>query len=160
MGLILRHPVNEVQFLKFAASGSTPISAGKLVYLSDDRTVSVISSASAQIPVGFLMQKVKADYTDFPTNYRMRSDLGSSDAFLGDPVGVACGHGAVYETDQYHDVSNDGISAGTRLYVNNSGLLADTDEHSAAMGATAVALNTLTSTETAAGKYLLIKALV
>lgn len=162
MTFVVRHPITEGQFLKFYASSAetTPIAAGKLVYLVDDRTVDVVSSASAQRPIGWLMQQVKAEYTDFPTDFRMRSDHGSSDAFLGDPVGIASGHGAVYETDQYVDEAADGIAAGTLLYCDNDGKLSDSNADSAVDGPHAVALNTLTATECAAEELLLIKALV
>lgn len=162
MTFILRHPVIEAQFLKFYASSAetTPIAAGKLVYLVDDRIVDVVSDSSAQRPIGWLMQRVKAEYTDMPTGFRMRGDFGSSDAFLGDPVGVAHGPGAVYETDQYVDESSDGIAAGTLLYCDNDGKLSDSDADSAVDGPHAVALNTLSATQTAASEMLLIKALV
>jgi len=163
---ILRHPAQQVQFLKFASSptvaitSSTPKDAGRLVYLTDDRIVDVISDTTAQTPVGWLMQKVKATYTDFPANFLMRGDLGSSDAFAGSPVGVACGPGAVYETDQYVDEASDGIAAGTLLYPDNDGKLSDSDADSSTSGAAAVALNTLSAAQCTAGEMLLIKALV
>ena len=164
MTFILRHPAQEIQFLKFTASPTEtrPIPAGRLVYLTDDRTVDTVANASdaAQFPIGWCMHKIKDTYTDFPTNMRMRGDLGSTDAFPGDPVGVAAGPGAVYETDQYVDEASDGIAAGTKLYVDNDGKLSDTDADSATDGATAVALNTLTAAQCTAGDMLLIKALV
>src|SRR4030042_2296119 len=99
----LRNPAEEVQFLKFAASPTEtrPIPAGRVVHLTEDRTVDTISTASSDVPFGWLMQGIKDEYTDFPTGFRLRGDLGSSWVFPGDPVGVACGPGAVYETDQY-----------------------------------------------------------
>lgn len=164
MTFILRHPAQEIQFLKFASSPTEdrPIPAGRLVRLTDDRTVDTVASASTstQFPIGWLMQKVKDTYTDFPTNFRLRGDLGSSDVFPGEPVGVAAGPGAVYETDQYVDEGADGIAAGTKLYVDDDGKLSDTDADSATDGATAVALNTLTAAQCTAGEMLLIKALV
>jgi len=163
MTFVLRHPAQEVQFLKFTDSPTEtrPIPAGRLVRLVDDRTVDTIADASnaAQFPVGWLMQKVKDAYTDFPANFRLRGDLGSSDAFVGDPVAVACGPGAVYETDQYVDEGSDGIAAGTLLYPDDDGKLSDTNADSAGAAA-AVALNTLSAANTAAGEMLLIKALV
>jgi len=161
MTFTVRVPLVENPFLIFNASTAetTPIAAGKLVYMVGDRTVDVVSTAASQTPVGFLMQKVKAAYTELPSSFLMRGDLGSSDAFVGDPVGVACGNGAIYETDQYHDVGDDGIAYGTSLYCNDNGLLADTDEASTST-VVAIALNTLTTAEAAAGKMLLIKALV
>lgn len=164
MTFILRHPAQEIQFLKFAASPTEdrPIPAGRLVRMTDDRIVDTVADASVatQFPVGWLMQKVKDPYTDFPTNFRLRGDMGSSDAFVGEPVGVAAGPGAVYETDQYVDEASDGIAAGVKLYVDDDGKLSDSDADSATDGATAVALNTLTTAQCAAGEMLLIKALV
>jgi len=163
MTLILRNPAQDVQFFKFTSSPTEdrPIPAGRLVRMVDDRTVDTIASAStaAQFPVGWLMQKVKDEYTDFPTNFRLAGDLGSSDAFVGDEVAVATGVGAIYETDQYVDEAADGIAANTLLYPDNDGKLSDSNADSAASAA-AVALNTLTAAECAAGKMLLIKALV
>lgn len=164
MTFILRHPAQEIQFLKFAASPTEtrPIPAGRLVYMTDDRTVDTVADAAdaTQFPIGWLMQQVKDAYTDFPTNFRLRGDLGSSDAFVGDPVGVAAGPGAVYETDQYVDEGSNGIAAGIKLYVDDDGKLSDTDSDSATDGATAVSLNALTAAQCTAGEMLLIKALV
>jgi len=162
--LILRHPAQEVQFFKFASSPTEtrPIPAGRLVRLTDDRTVDTIASAStgSQRPIGWLMQKVKDPYTDFPAGFMMRGDHGSSDAFVGDPVGVACGRGAIYETDQYVDEATDGIAANTLLYPDDDGKLSDSDADSAAGGAVAISLNTLTADQCTAGEMLLIQALI
>ena len=163
MAFILRHPAQEVQFLKFTSSPTEdrPIDAGRLLRLTDDRIVDTIADASeaAQFPIGWLMQKVKDPYTDFPAGFMLRGDIGSSDCFVGDPCGVACGPGAVYETDQYVDEGSDGIAANTLLYPDDDGKLSDSNADSAA-AACAVALNTLTDVEAAAGQMLLIKALV
>ncbi len=162
MTFIPRHPVVDVMFLKFASSPTEtrPIPAGRVVTITGDRTVDTVSTANSDVALGWLMQKVKDPYTDLPTNAVFRSDLGSSDAIVGDPVGIAMGPGAIYETDQYVDEATDGIAAGTELGVDNNGKLSDTDADSATGGTTAVALNTLTATQTAAGKMLLIKALL
>ena len=162
MTFILRHPLVEDQFLSFYADSAedTPIAAGKLVYLVGDRIVDVVSNSSAQYPVGWLMQKVKAAYTNMPADFQMRSDLGSSDAFLGDPVAVAHGPGAVYETDQYVDESADGIAYGTRLSCDDDGKLSDSNADSAVDGPHAMALCSLTAAQCTAGNMLLIKALV
>jgi hypothetical protein len=157
----VRNPIVENPFLTFYASSSEtmPVSAGKLVYLVGDRIVDVVTTASSQTPVGWLMQKVKAAYTELPADMVMRSDLGSSDAFVGDPVGVASGPGAVYETDQYVDEASDGIAYGTLLYCDNDGKLSDSNADTAA-DASAIALNTLTAAECTAGEMLLIKSLI
>lgn len=169
MTFIVRVPVVECPFLKVEASPSKtcPIPAGRLVYISGDRIVDVVDGAATatKVPVGWLMQKVKDEYTDFPSGYRMRGDQGSTDAFVGDPVGVAMGPGAIYETDQYVDESSNGIDAGTYLYPDDDGKLSDSNADSAANGSTvdgrvALALNSLTAADCTAGKLLLIKALV
>jgi len=161
MTFILRHPAQEVQFFKFTSSPTEarPIPAGRLVRIVDDRTVDTIATASSDVAVGWLMQKVKDAYTDFPAGYMMRGDMGSSDAFTGDPVGVACGPGAVYETDQYVDEAADGIAAGTLLYADDDGKLSDSNADTAS-AASAIAMNSLSAAQCAAGDMLMIKALV
>lgn len=161
MTLQIRHPAQEVQFLKFTASPTEtrPIPAGRLVRLTEDRTVDTIATASSDVPFGWLMQRVKDAYTGFPTGFMLTSDLGSTDVFVGDPVGVACGPGAIYETDQYVDEASDGIAYGTLLYPDNEGMLSDSNADTAPAAA-AQAMNTLTAAQCAAGDMLLIKALV
>ena len=161
----VRHPLVENQFSTFDSTSSEtlPVAAGKLVYIvgvtADGRTVvDVISNAGAQTAYGWLMQKVKAESTELPPGFRFASDMGSSDAFIGDPVAVAMGVGAVYETDQYVDEASDGIAAGVLLYSDNDGKLSDADADSGVL--VAQAMNTLTAAETAAGAMLRIKALV
>ena len=164
MTFVVRHPIIEDQFLSFTSSPTEdrPIDAGRLVRLVEDRTVDTVADASDTDyrVFGWLMQKVKDPYTDMPTSFLMRSDLGSTDAFVGDPVGVAHGPGAVYETDQYVDEGADGIDYGTALYCDDDGKLSDSNADSAHDGPHAIAMNTLTATQCAAGAMLLIKALV
>lgn len=165
MTLQLRHPLVENQYCSFdAASGETlPVAAGTIVKVvgetSDGRVlIDVVSDAANDQVFGWLMQKVKAEYTDFPPNFRLRGDLGSTDAFLGDPVGVAMGPGAVYETTEYVDNGLDGITAGDLLRCDDDGKLEDTDTDS---GPTvAIAMQTLTAAETLAGKALRVKSLL
>jgi hypothetical protein len=166
MAFQMRHPLVENQYSSFnaATAESLPVPAGRLVKIvgetSDGRAlVDVVSDASADTVYGWLMQKVKEESSELPPGYRFRSDMGSSDAFLGDPVGVAHGPGAVYETDQYVDEGSDGIAAGTLLYCDDDGKLSDTNADSAPAAA-AIALQSLSAAEAAAGKMLRIKALV
>lgn len=161
----VRHPLVENQFSSFDASSSEsfPISAGKLVKIvgetSDGRAlVDVISDAAADQVYGWLMQKVRKESTDMPPGFRYKSDMGSSDAFAGDPVGVAMGPGAIYETDQYVDNGSNGIAAGTKLYCDDDGKLEDTSTDSGTL--VALAITGLTAAEAAAGKMLRIKALL
>lgn len=161
----VRHPIVENQFSSFNASTSEslPVPAGRLVKIvgttSDGRAlVDVVSDAENDQVYGWLMQKVKQESSELPPGYRFRSDMGSSDAFLGDPVGVAMGSGAVYETDQYVDNGSDGIAAGTVLYMDDDGKLEDTSADSGP--AVAIAMMSLTAAEAAAGAMLRIKALV
>lgn len=165
MTLKIRHDVVEDQYCSFnsASSESLPIAAGTLVYVmgetSDGRAlVDVVSNASGQEVLGFLMQEIKDVTSELPPNFQYRSEMGASSAHLGDPVGVAHGPGAVYETDQYVDNGTDGISAGAVLYIDNDGKLEDTDTDSGPKGG--VALNSLTAAEATAGKLLRFKALV
>jgi hypothetical protein len=162
----LRHPIVENQFSSFDGSSAeaTPISAGVLVKIvgetADGRAlVDVVSDASADVIYGWLMQKVRVESSELPPGYRFRSDQGSSDAFMGDPVGIAHGAGAIYETDQYVDEGADGIAAGTMLYCDDDGKLSDTNADSAPAAA-AQAMQSLTAAEATAGKMLRIKALI
>ena len=166
MTLQLRHPLVENQFSSFDPDSSEtyPIAAGKLVKIvgetSDGRAiVDVVDDAANDTVYGWLMQKVKEESSELPPGFRFKSDMGSSDAFAGDPVGVAMGPGAVYETDQYVDEGSNGITVGTLLYCDNDGKLSDTNADTAPAAA-AVAMQTLTIAEAAAGKMLRIKALI
>jgi hypothetical protein len=154
----------EDQFCTFYASSAEtlPVEAGTIVKIvgmtTDGRAiVDVVSDAQNDTAFGWLMQKVKATSAEMPPGFLFRGDLGSSDAHLGDPVGVAHGAGAIYETNQYVDNGADGITAGTTLYVDDDGKLEDTNADSGA--AAAVAMQTLTAAEAAAGKMLRVKAL-
>jgi hypothetical protein len=160
-----RHPLVENMFCTFDPDSveTLPVHAGRcvrLVGLTDDHRpiVDAVTDASAQTVFGILMQKVKETASGFPHGYLFRGDMGSSDAFLGDPVAVAHGAGAVYETDQYVDNGGDGIAVGTVLYCDDDGKLEDTNADSGA--SVAIAMDTLTATEAAAGKMLRIKTLV
>jgi hypothetical protein len=166
MTLQLRHPLVENQFSSMDPDSSEtyPIPAGKLVRIvgetSDGRAlVDVITDASTETAYGWLMQKVKEESAEMPPGFRFKSDMGSSDAFKGEPVGVAMGAGAVYETDQYVDEGADGIAAGTLLYCDNDGKLSDTGADGTDILA-AVAMQSLTAAEATAGKLLRIKALI
>lgn len=161
----VRHPIVENQFSSFDAdtSETLPIPAGRLVKIvgttSDGRAlVDLVSDAANDQVYGWLMQKVKEESSELPPGFRFRSDFGSSDAFKGDPVGVAMGPGAVYETDQYVDNGSDGIAAGTVLYMDDDGKIEDTNADSGP--AVAIAMMTLTAAEVTAGAMLRIKALV
>ncbi len=162
----LRHPVVENQFSSFYASSSEtfPIAAGTLVKIvgetSDGRAiVDVVDTAASDLVYGWLMQKVREESSEMPPGFRFKSDMGSSDAFKGDPVGVAMGPGAIYETDQYVDEGSDGIAVATLLYCDDDGKLSDTNADSAAAAA-AIAMQALTAAEAAAGKMLRIKAFI
>ena len=97
MTLKLREPVSEIQFLQHDPDSTTtlPLYGARLVKVVGDKLVDVCTAVT-DTPIGWLMQKVKDEYTDLPTYARFRSDMGSSDAFKGDPVGVAAGSGAIY----------------------------------------------------------------
>jgi hypothetical protein len=159
MVLKLRHPITENQFLQHNPDSVTslPIEAGVLVKIVGDQLVDVCTAVTDR-PVGWLMQKIKDNYTDIPTYARFPSDRGSSDAFTGDPVGVACGRGAIYETNQYTDNGSNGITAGAILYLHTDGTITDNDGGSAIE--CAIALTSLTASQTSASAFLLIEALL
>lgn len=154
-----REPVIEIQFLQHDPDSieSLPIPAGRLMRIVGDGLVDVVTTAASQTPVGWLMQQIKAAYTDLPTGAVFRGDLGSSDAFKGDPVAIASL--GIYETNQYVDEASNGIAAGVLLYCDNDGKLSDSNADSAATPA-ALALRTLTAAQCTAGVPLLIKALI
>jgi len=158
MTLKLREPVSEIQFLQHDPDSTTtlPLYAGKLVKIAGDKLVDVCTAVT-DVPIGWLMQKVKAEYTDLPTYARFRSDMGSSDAFKGDPVGVAAGSGAVYETDQY-TANGSTITAGAAMYLHTDGTITDNDGGSATLCAYAMA--SLTAAQVTAEVPLLIKAVL
>ena len=159
MTLQLREPVSEIQFLQHNPDSETtlPLYAGKLVKMVGNKLVDVCTAVT-DVPIGWLMQKVKAEYTDLPTYARFRSDQGSSDAFLGDPVGVAAGNGAVYETDQYTDYGSNGITYGAAMYLHTDGTITDNDGGTATL--CAYTMSSLTTAQAAAGALLLIKAVL
>jgi len=161
----VRHPLVENQFSSFDATSSEtfPVAAGVLVKIvgetSDGRAlVDVVDDAENDQVYGWLMQKVKEESSELPPGFRFKSDMGSSDAFSGDPVGVAMGPGAVYETDQYVDNGADGIAAGTLLYCDDDGKIEDTNADAGDL--VAIAITGLTAAEATAGKMLRFKALV
>jgi predicted RecA/RadA family phage recombinase len=157
MTFTVREPGLEIQFLQHDpdSASTLPISAGSIVKMVGNKLVDVCS-ATSDTPVGFLMQTVKAAYTDVPTGFRFRSDFGATSVFKGDPVGVAS-YG-IYETTLYTDVGGNGIAAGTKLYLSATGTCRDTDPGSGYL--VAIALQTLTTAQAAAGATLLIKALI
>jgi len=161
MVFIPRDPVMQNQFLVHDSSqGDGTETAGSVVYLSGDELVAVVSG-TGNVPYGFLMQNVKAESSAHPTGFRLPGDLGSSDAFTGDPVAVA--HLGIYDTTFYDTA--DTYTAGDWLGVANTGRVSKTnalDIVSTVSGGTdyvAVAQNTLGATAVAAGTNLRIKLL-
>jgi len=161
MTFIPRDPVNQSQFLVHDSSqGDGTESAGAVVYLSGDQLVAVVSG-SGNVPFGFLMQNVKAESSAHPTGFRMPGDLGSSDAFTGDPVGVA--HLGLYDTT-YYDTA-DTFTAGDYLGASNTGRVSKTNmvDFTTVSGVSdyvAIAQNTLDATAVANGDNLRIKLLI
>lgn len=159
-----RNPVVQDSVFKHQAS-SGPAAAGCVVHIVGDQEVACVTT-SGDVPFGFLGQNVIAEPSNLPKGFRFPGQLGSSDAFLGDPVMVAHSEGT-YETTHY--VASDApFAAGDLLYVaidrgaaingrltnNNSGSVAPDNT---APAVCAVALSPLTAIEAAAGKPLLIK---
>lgn len=155
MVFIPRDPVMQNQFLVHDSSKGTTATAGAVVSLSASEKVEVVSGTNT-VPYGFLMQNVKAESSAHPTGFRLPGDLGSSDAFTGDPVGVA--HLGLYDTTFYD--TGDTFAAGDTLYADDSGRLTVSAGSGGLGVAVAVAQNSLDATAVAAGQSLRIKLLI
>ncbi len=156
MVFIPRDPVVQNQFLVHDTSqGTGTETAGCVVFLSGDEKVACVSGTGV-VPYGFLMQNVKAESSAHPTGFRLPGDLGSSDAFTGDPVGVA--HLGVYDTTHYNTATT--YTAGTNLTVAAGGTVTPTGVNEVIATVVAVAQNSLTSAQVAAGQNLRIKLLI
>jgi len=139
--------------------------AGCVVYLAGDQQVACVASSGHE-PFGLLGQNVLAESSNLPKGFRFPSQLGSSDAFLGEPVMVAHG-GGTWETDYYLD--NGAITAGDALYAvtdggaDNGKLVNDAGPAGRAQDAdgnpkrVATAMASLTAAQVTAGEPLLIK---
>lgn len=157
-----RNPnVQDAQLRHHEASGTA--AAGCVVYLAGDQAVACVS-ASGNEPFGFLGQDVLAEPSNLPKGFRFPGQLGSSDAYLGEPVMVAHSEGT-YETTQYKLAS--GCTAGDKLYAiiesgaDNGKLINSTSgpvaPNNSSPKVCAIALATLTADDAAAEKPLLIK---
>jgi hypothetical protein len=167
MVFIPRDPVIQNQFLTHDSTWTATATAGAVVQLSGDELVSPVSGTGT-FPYGFLMQNVKAESSAHPTGFRLPGDLGSSDAFTGDPVGVA--HLGIYDTT-YYDTTV-AVVAGDLLGVDSTGAVTPNDGGNAidfaakndlddeVANIVAVAQNSLTTTQLAAGVNLRIKLLI
>jgi len=155
MVFIPRDPVIQNQFLVHDTSqGTGTESAGCVVWLSGDQLVACVSGS--QTPYGFLMQNVKAESSAHPTGFRLPGDLGSSDAFTGDPVAVA--HLGIYDTTYYNTATT--YTAGTRLSIAAGGRVTPTGVNEVGSTVVAVAQNSLNAAAVAAGEKLRIKLLI
>ena len=164
MVFIPRDPVVQNQFLVHDSTQVATATAGCVVFLSGDEKVTCVSGIVTEFPYGFLMQNVKAESSAHPTGFRLPGDLGSSDAFTGDPVGVA--HLGIYDTT-YYNTNETSYSAGDHLSVDSSGKVTKTDGavnftnwSTELADVVAVAQNSLTTAEIAAGAQLRIKLLI
>lgn len=174
MVFIPRDPVMQNQFLVHDSSTGTTATAGAVVALSGDELVTVVTGTN-RLPYGFLMQNVKAESSAHPTGFRLPGDLGSSDAFTGDPVAVA--HFGLYDTTHYNTATT--YTAGQLLGVLSTGGTGSTGKvtplgtddltfvysgqtvsDDISLQAVAVCQNTLSAADVAAGKKLRIKLLI
>jgi len=168
MTFIPRDPVMQNQFLVHdSTNGNATATAGAVVSLSASEKVMVVSGADTY-PYGFLMQNVKAESSAHPTGFRLPGDLGSSDAFTGDPVGVA--HLGLYDTTFYETTATYafgdllGVTEEGKVVPAADGLAVDFNSKNgvdiATQNLVAVAQNTLDATAVAAGTALRIKLLI
>jgi len=160
MVFIPRDPVIQNQFLVHDTTAGlaprpTTMTAGACVALVGDQLVQAVSGSNTA-PYGFLMQNVKAESSAHPTGFRLPGDLGSSDAFTGDPVGVA--HLGIYDTTHYNTGTT--YTAGTNLTCGAAGIVTPTGVSEVNSTVVAVAQNTLAAAAVAAGQNLRIKLLI
>ncbi len=160
MVFIPRDPVVQNQFLVHDTSqGNGTETAGCVVFLSGDQLVACVSgstSGNTNKPYGFLMQNIKAESSAHPTGFRLPGDLGSSDAFTGDPVAVA--HLGLYDTTFYNTAAT--YTAGDDLDIAANGAVTPTGVNTVNNTVIAVAQNTLNAAAVAAGDKLRIKLLI
>ena len=169
MTFIPRYSVIEDQFAKYdvsdANTGAYEAISGVVVsYTGYDANAAVTlvkKTASGTTPRAFLMQSVKHSYPNIPQGFRYRGDLGSSDAFVGDPVAIAHS-GGVFDTDQYAADSGGSITAGQSLYAKAGGTLTNDSSLSVTGSAdvVAVARNTLSAAAIAGSKLLRVQILL
>lgn len=168
-----RLPVNEDSLHNHdAASGAT--AGGSIVKLQTDGTVAKVTS-SGNVPYGILFNNVKSPMPGLPKNFRFPGELGSVDAFLGDPVLVYIGAGGLFETTNYQYAGSVGINAGVNLFCltntvgnANDGKLTNTStpgvgaviQEAGSAKPIAVVTQPLTHDEATAGKALAIKMLL
>lgn len=155
MVFIPRDPVVQNQFLAHDSAAGSTATAGSVVYLSGDELVAVVTGTNTK-PFGFLMQNVKAESSAHPTGFRLPGDLGSSDAFTGDPVGVA--HLGLYDTTHYNTSFT--YAAGDLLQTAAGGKVTPSGSGQVNNDVVAVAQNTLSAAAVAAGTKLRIKLLI
>ena len=168
MVFIPRDPVVQNQFLVHDTSqGLGTETAGCVVHLSASNKIACVSGTT-DLPYGFLMQNVKAESSAHPTGFRLPGDLGSSDAFTGDPVAVA--HLGLYETTFYDTTTT--FTASDKLGVTTAGRVTPLDSGNSigfaaingiddeSTDVVAVAQNALNATQVAAGDKLRIKLLI
>jgi hypothetical protein len=156
MVFIPRDPVVQNQFLVHDSTKGTTATAGAVIALSGDELVEVVSGTPT-VPYGFLMQNVKAESSAHPTGFRLPGNLGSSDAFTGDPVAVA--HLGLYDTTHYDTAST--YTAGNLLQAAAAGKVTPSGSgNQVNTDVVAVCQNTLSAAQVAAGARLRIKLLI
>lgn len=167
-----RLPVNEDPLHDHDATSGTA-EGGSIVKLTAAGEIAKVT-ASGEVPYGLLFNRVKSPIPGLSQNYKFPGELGSADAFLGDPVLVYCGAGGIFETDHYSYEGSAGIDAGTLLYCltdtasADDGKLVNSDtpatgsvvQEGGGAKAIAVAIYPLTDAEASAGKPLVIKTLL
>lgn len=152
MVFIPRDPVMQNQFLTHDSSKGTTATAGDVIALSGNQLIETVSGTNTT-PYGFLMQNVKVESSVHPTGFRLPGDLGSSDAFTGDPVSVA--HLGLYDTTNYDPALT--FTAGESLYSDQNGRITNVAGSGALAVVVAIAQNTIVGST---GSNLRIKLLI
>jgi len=158
MALTPRHIVQENALCRHDENSGTA-EAGAIVRLSGENKLAAITSISGGAPYALLAQRVKAQAAGLPQNFQFPGEIGNSDAHVGDPV-LCFQSGGIFETTHY--LVSGSLAAGAPLYASaTQGRLTNVSASGALEGGVpkvcAIAQNSLSAAQAAAGENLVIK---
>lgn len=168
---IAREDVLANMFCRHDTSQSTPMNPGvspvvcpqgalcTIAGCDGETTIVKMMTACTDKPFGWLLQEVRTAYNNeyIPFGGMMAKDMGTQKTFVGWPIGVA--HLGIYDTNVYN-IETNGVTAGADLFPTASGTISTQSGTGYCAIPVAVAMNTLSNFDQAAGRYLRIKCLL